>query len=104
MDKPTHKEIIDMVKATQYRKPSHIAELDCILSFSIYYRYAVDARPIADKINNMYGQWVHASVFKAFDREYSVHIGYRSIELSKCDFCGWLDGLHSDYCKRPLTK
>jgi hypothetical protein len=98
MKKPTPKEIVDYVNTYSWHK---IRLPDYVLSsgtFSIETRFKNRARGIADMINSKFGPWVDASANLGCGP--GVLVGYRSKELSKCEYCGWLDGMHSEWCHR----
>jgi len=96
MNKPTKEQILD--ECITYHKPLDVISFDSIESFTIVMKYKNTAIPLAKAINNKFGQWVYASVHSEW-RNPHVSVGYRSVELSKCESCGWLDGMHSAYCK-----
>ena len=100
MNKPTIDEIKDLAKSYGLLK---VNKSESIESFTLVIRYKKDAIVVCKSINDKFGQWVYAMVHDEWKNPH-VSVGYRSEELSKCPFCGWLDDRHFQYCHRPLSK
>ena len=98
MEKPTAEEIIEYAKTRNFRKPIEVTNFPS--GICLIYTYKTDARCATKSINDKYGEWLYASMCDLF-RNPHVSIGFRSIRLEKCAYCGWLDGAHSMYCHRP---
>lgn len=100
MDKPTKEEIL--TECVGQDKPLKIVSFESIESFTIVMKYKNQAIPLCKRINDKFGQWVYASIHDEWKNPH-VSIGYRSIELTKCESCGWLDDRHSEYCPTRKT-
>jgi len=61
-----------------------------------------DANSFCGLVNSAFGQWVYASTNFTYRDYSSVSISFRSKELSKCKYCGCLDGMHN-YCPTVMT-
>jgi hypothetical protein len=97
MDKPTRQEVETFIKEYGVNDFRFTESIE-MFTVKFYGRFKdSDAKGFSSQVNNKFGQWIYSSVNYDWRDYTSVSINYRSKELSKCPYCGCLDGMHN-YC------